>query len=363
MSRYQISIGYKESARLTALQDSAAPDYAKATSAVKFAKNNIPRYMRDDAHYNEILLDGVKRICSASFPRQKDVKNLALQIAEKRIQREEYAKPVPSVRAQLYKKWKIKLDRIAAAHPRDGYSMGSVYTVEIQGLKDAVGRFNNCESYSGRAKKYTPAHGHNLLILTPLQFRRIQIIAGLITEILPDRIKGNRIKELHKVRYLVGKGKKQYAYTEWQDGYLILDHHFPADSDAQAIIYAKTYLASRKVQANAGKLQTALKDGKQQHSSFRSKLSKIFVQAQDSLQAGNCMAGTISFARRFGIDLQSVGAVRADYLLQIADKHQEFKSFVTKAIVAAYERYNSNRNANWQVADEFKSFAERYQIN
>lgn len=68
--------------------------------------------------------------------------------------------------------------------------------------------------------------------------------------------------------------------------------------------------------AVAGRLETRTK---RHFTALKKALEKTtFVSVEDSRRAGNCLPGIEAFARRHGIDLTQVGAIRADYLLELA---------------------------------------------
>jgi len=48
------------------------------------------------------------------------------------------------------------------------------------------------------------------------------------------------------------------------------------------------------------------------------KAKKVFVGVNDSTESGNCRSGTQSFCREHGIDLQKVGGIRGDKLLELS---------------------------------------------
>lgn len=63
------------------------------------------------------------------------------------------------------------------------------------------------------------------------------------------------------------------------------------------------------------------------------KASRVFISVEDSLKSGNCKFGTETFIARHGIDLNKIGGIRGDYLLNI-----EKSNFTTRAVQYAIQR-------------------------
>ncbi len=63
------------------------------------------------------------------------------------------------------------------------------------------------------------------------------------------------------------------------------------------------------------------------------KASRVFVSVEDSLKSGNCKFGTDNFISRHGIDLNKIGGIRGDYLLNI-----EKSNFTTRAVQYAIQK-------------------------
>lgn len=63
------------------------------------------------------------------------------------------------------------------------------------------------------------------------------------------------------------------------------------------------------------------------------KASRVFISVEDSLKSGNCKFGTETFIVRHGIDLNKIGGIRGDYLLNI-----EKSNFTTRAVQYAIQR-------------------------
>ena len=63
------------------------------------------------------------------------------------------------------------------------------------------------------------------------------------------------------------------------------------------------------------------------------KASRVFVSVEDSLESGNCKFGTMQFISKHGIDLNKIGGIRGDYLLNI-----EKSNFTTRAVQYAIQK-------------------------
>lgn len=63
------------------------------------------------------------------------------------------------------------------------------------------------------------------------------------------------------------------------------------------------------------------------------KAEKVFVSVEDSLESGNCKFGTMQFISKHGIDLNKIGGIRGDYLLNI-----ENSNFTMRAVSNAIRK-------------------------
>jgi len=66
----------------------------------------------------------------------------------------------------------------------------------------------------------------------------------------------------------------------------------------------------------------------------KNNLDKIWVNFNDSINAGNCPKGTSDFVRQNKIELDKIGGLRADYLLQLRNDN-----FTKRAVQEAAKRY------------------------
>ncbi len=85
-------------------------------------------------------------------------------------------------------------------------------------------------------------------------------------------------------------------------------------------------------------LEKRIKEAKEEKL-FKEKASKVFVSFDDSIKAGNCKPGTLSFLRKTGIDINKIGGVRGDYLMELAKrKAPEDIRYVKNAVINAIRR-------------------------
>lgn len=101
------------------------------------------------------------------------------------------------------------------------------------------------------------------------------------------------------------------------------DRYHPTEDDLRALIAGRSGDLLRELTAAFGRRallsalteQRALADER-----LATEAERIWVTVADSLAAGNCRQGTLAFAARHGIDIGAIGAIRADYLLEIAPR-------------------------------------------
>jgi hypothetical protein len=229
------------------------------------------------------------------------------------------SKPLPlplTVRQWIHGRIYTKLALIATALPRTGYSMGEQVFVHC-------GRFNTGHDrrmhYPGG--KYKPTHGCYRLTLTHSEFLRTSVIGGLVTTIAP--------KQTGKVKacsWYVGHGEKKDFRLVKQDGYVCGTYH--ATTKKVALDGHKRILANAKrASANAKKY---LKSQARYAKMYKKALNMRYSFA-DSIEAGNCEAGTKAFALRCRLDMSK--AYKGSYLLSMVDKYKlSTGSFVERMI-------------------------------
>lgn len=71
-----------------------------------------------------------------------------------------------------------------------------------------------------------------------------------------------------------------------------------------------------------------------EESELYEKASKVFIGIQDSLSSGNCQLGTNQFVHKHNIDINKVGGIRGDILLEI-----EKSNFTLRAVSYAISRH------------------------
>ena len=67
----------------------------------------------------------------------------------------------------------------------------------------------------------------------------------------------------------------------------------------------------------------------------------VFVSVEDSLDSGNCKAGTIAFCRQHNIDTNIIGGVRGDVLLSY-----DYSNFTRRAVIEALKKQKKERDDN-----------------
>lgn len=108
------------------------------------------------------------------------------------------------------------------------------------------------------------------------------------------------------------------------DGFIYKEHHITAKNELDALSKIK------KIREKSAKILFTKRI-------FQNiDLKRIWVTFEDSIKAGNCVSGTKNFAGKNNIDIENIGAVRADYLLEIANGNI---TFVNRAIAFAKMRY------------------------
>jgi hypothetical protein len=233
---------------------------------------------------------------------------------------------VISVRDSIWRPYQGLLNNIARSLPNMGYEMGQYNRVYLR-KTDFVGRWDNANEYSC-SSKYKATHGECVLNISVKELKQTTIIAGLVT-VVGEKIQ----KNFFKCKWVTSTGKKQFFRLNMIDGYLFEGYHFTASGLKEAKGFVRAY----KDKASIVKGDVKLKNISQKFN-----LNEIFVEYQDSLNAGNCESGTRNFANINSIDLSTTGAVRADYLVRIleeTDLGRQVGKFVYKAIDSAKLRY------------------------
>jgi len=184
-----------------------------------------------------------------------------------------------------------RLEQIAKNLPDEGYSMGSRVVVSVLKFKASDDR---TQDYA-KSYKYRASHGSVYLNLTPSEFRYTKVIANLVTYIYP-----NQKTKVQKCYWYVRSGYKSAFHLVKQEGFIFAGFH-----------------ATTKEQAKAGgerNIQYQKEQAKKAES--HAKALRLQYSFQDSLNAGNCEAGTRAFILRLG--LNSTKKYRGSFLLGLA---------------------------------------------
>jgi hypothetical protein len=250
---------------------------------------------------------------------KKEIENI-IHLQEIRLD----SKKTLSIREHIWQPYRQILSKIAEELPKMGYSMGQYNRVCIK-KTNICGYWDNAEEYA-KSSKYKAIHGDLRFTLTAKELIKTKIVGALIT-IINQRIAG----DLFSCDWISSKGSKQYFELIRVPGYIYKDYHFQASS----IKEAKEIVKERRIKlANKAKLEKAEKEINKLAEQME--FNKVFVELNDSINAGNCLSGTKNFAKNHNIDLNITGAVRADFLF---DNRNGSEVFVLRAINSAKRRY------------------------
>jgi hypothetical protein len=203
-----------------------------------------------------------------------------------------------------------RLRNIAKNLPSDGFSMGSVYVVSSGSM---IGRDDRTQEYANSCK-YRANHGRVNLILHPADLRNTVVIGGLITHIFPDQK-----SQIKKCYWYVGKGSKNNFQLTVECGFIFAGFH--AKTKEAAKIGGQRNIDRAKEEAK--KAETW------------SKALRLQYSYADSINAGNCEAGTKAFALRHNLNTSK--KYRGAYLLNLATGTTTI-SFVERMIRAKVRR-------------------------
>jgi len=220
-------------------------------------------------------------------------------ILNKIIDRIESKQPEITVRSFCQILILKKLNRIASAMPIEGYSMGSKIVVSFQRIS---GIYDSREYYA-KSCGYQSTHGGYSIKMTLDELKNTNVIGGLVTYIYP-----NQKSKIKKCFVYVGIGSKQYFVLQKKEMFLFNDFHFTNMDDY------KRYLERQK--AN----KEALKQREKQAKEIQKVLRKQFT-FQDSINCGNCEAGSLAFVR--ALNLNRDKKYRGTYLIKLAKEKQK----------------------------------------
>ena len=195
---------------------------------------------------------------------------------------------------------------LVQALPDEGYSMGSMVTLYVNRYLSF--QHDRTQEYA-KSCKYRAQHGRVRLTLTFDEFKRAQIIGGVLT-ILP-----NTNRNIKKVEWFEGIGSKQYFEIKRVQGWLYEGYH--AHTKELAIAGGNLNVERRKQKEASAK-------------AYNKVLRRQYTVA-DSLSAGNCEAGTMAFILRCG--LNSERKYRGAFLVKVAsEKSSESVKYVNNMI-------------------------------
>jgi hypothetical protein len=243
--------------------------------------------------------------------------------------------PVPAptnTKAERIQRLFSRKQTFAKYLPDSGYSMGEIKKIYANDV--LISHYDNTKEYS-KSCKYKARHGSVHIDLTLPEAYNLKVVANILTITGPLIGRGVRT-----AKWADSVNFKFADSVKWAHGYLAGDYHFTANNDKEARAIAKKYYSEKKAnEAVKRKHAYALK---------RSNL-KTFVSYEDSRRAGNCEIGTKGFARHAGIKLYEIGAIRADFLLKLAENHNVI-NYANRAIETAKLRYAGiiKSNANFE---------------
>lgn len=199
-----------------------------------------------------------------------------------------------------------RLANIALYMPNQGYSMGGIITVRFSKLQ---GVFDNRQEYS-KSCKYRATHGRYSVTLTLSQLRNTKVIGGLVTYIYPNQ--RNAVKKCY---WYASTGSKNLFELEKVEGYIYNNFHH---RDKNLARQGGEQLKQR---------EKNLKDNDKLFKRF----SRMRYSFQDSIDSGNCVAGTKAFAMRLHLNIEK--SYRGTYLLKLAkEKSQNSLTYINRMI-------------------------------
>ena len=191
-----------------------------------------------------------------------------------------------------------KAIKLARCLSDEGYAMGSVVNLHVGKTTYTDDR----RKYYSNSCRYKENHGRVDVYISVEEFRYAYAIGGLLTIIFPQKSK------VKKCTWFEGHGNKQHFEIKRVQGWIYGGYH---SIDKKKALVRGTELIERMLIAE--KQEKAIAKAKRRQYTF-----------QDSLDAGNCEAGTRAFVLRLG--LKSDRKYRGEYLLKEA--HEKSSSSV-----------------------------------
>lgn len=191
-----------------------------------------------------------------------------------------------------------KLNYLAKYLPSDDYSMGGVRKIIVN--KYLKGIYDDCSSYANSCR-YKPTHGFVSYQIKADDLKNYSVIGGLITYIYP-----NQKSKVKKCFWIDGIGKKQNFEIVKIEGYICYNYH---GTDKKNVL-------SKGIE-NEKRDKEQKKQGEKIAKNKAKTLNCLFG-FKDSLDAGNCEAGTRAFILRCKLDINK--KYKGKTLLKIANE-------------------------------------------
>ena len=203
-----------------------------------------------------------------------------------------------------------KATKLVNCIPDEGYSMGSIVNLHVgkTTYKDDRRRYysNSC--------RYKENHGRVDAYISAEEFRYAYAIGGLLTIIYPQKSK------VKKCTWFEGHGNKQYFEIKRVQGWIYGGYH---SIDKKRALQRGTELIEKMLLAE--KREKAIAKAKRRQYTF-----------QDSLDAGNCEAGTRAFVLRLG--LKSNRKYRGEFLLKEAHKKSSSSVYYVERMIKFFAK-------------------------
>ena len=219
------------------------------------------------------------------------------KVVKKHFERRQ-KKQETSVKQWIDKKIIDKLNYLAQYLPSDGYSMGGVRKIIIN--KYLQGSYDTCNDYS-RSCKYKATHVFVGYKIKADDLKNYSVIGGVITYIYK-----NQKSKVKKCYWLEGRGKKQNFKLVKIEGYICYNYH---GLDKKNVLEKGT--ANEKRDKEQKKQAEKIEKNKE-------KALNCLYSFSDSLNAGNCEAGTKAFILRCRLNANR--KYKGKTLLKIASK-------------------------------------------
>jgi len=193
-------------------------------------------------------------------------------------------------------KMKKNAEMILGIYRNNDYSMGAITKLFVYSRskknKKFFSEYDDRESYA-KSCTWKPTHGYTEIVISLNDLLKIENIDGVLT------VKGND----HKCKWITSSGKYGNYEVYFEHGYIWHKSHGKTLEEAKEL-HRKRKIAEAKKKMSNHKLFDRFK--------YR------FIGIDHLKNAGACDPGINSAVYQLGIDLNSVGGIRVDYLLEIA---------------------------------------------